>query len=55
MPKPYHIIATEDGNGYNVTIPENPNVSTHCRGQRFESAMLHQIGSRQSALTFFLA
>ena len=30
MPKPYHIIATEDEHGYNITIPENPNVSTHC-------------------------
>ena len=30
MPKPYHIIATEDGNGYNITIPENPNVSAYC-------------------------
>lgn len=30
MPKPYHIIATEDGNGYNITIPENPNISAHC-------------------------
>lgn len=30
MPKPYHIIATEDGNGYNITIPENPNVTAHC-------------------------
>ena len=30
MPKPYHIIATEDGDGYNITIPENPNVSAHC-------------------------
>ena len=30
MPKPYHIIATEDEHGYNITIPENPNVSAHC-------------------------
>ena len=30
MPKPYHIIATEDGDGYNITIPENPNVSARC-------------------------
>ena len=30
MAKPYHIIATEDENGYNITIPENPNVSAHC-------------------------
>ena len=30
MPQPYHIIATEDGDGYNITIPENPNVSAHC-------------------------
>ena len=30
MPKPYHIIATEDGNGYSITIPENPNVSARC-------------------------
>ena len=30
MPKLYHIIATEDGNGYNITIPENPNISAHC-------------------------
>lgn len=30
MPKPFHILATEDGNGYNITIPENPNVSAHC-------------------------
>jgi predicted RNA-binding Zn-ribbon protein involved in translation (DUF1610 family) len=30
MPKPYHIIATEDGNGYNITIPENSNVSARC-------------------------
>lgn len=31
MAQPYHIIATPDKNGgYNVTIPENPNVSAHC-------------------------
>ena len=30
MPKPYHIIATEDEHGYNITIPENPDVSAHC-------------------------
>lgn len=30
MPKPYHFIATEDGNGYSISIPENPNVSAHC-------------------------
>ena len=28
MPKPFHVIATPDENGYTVTIPENPNVST---------------------------
>ena len=27
MPKPFHVIATPDENGYTVTIPENPNVS----------------------------
>jgi len=30
MPKPFHVIATPDDNGYNVTIPENPNVSARC-------------------------
>ena len=30
MPKPDHIIATEDEHVYNITIPENPNVSAHC-------------------------
>ncbi len=30
MPKPYYIIATKNGNGYNITIPESPNVSAHC-------------------------
>ena len=30
MPKPFHVIATPDENGYTVTIPENPNVSAHC-------------------------
>ena len=30
MPKPFHVIATPDENGYTVTIPENPNVSTRC-------------------------
>lgn len=29
-PKPYHSIATEDGNSYNIIIPGNPNVSYHC-------------------------
>ena len=24
MPKPFHVIATPDENGYTVTIPENP-------------------------------
>ena len=30
MPKPRHIIACEGGNGYNITLPETPNVSAHC-------------------------
>lgn len=30
MPKPFHVIATPDENGYTVTIPENPNVSARC-------------------------
>lgn len=30
MPKPFHVIATPDENGYTITIPENPNVTTHC-------------------------
>ena len=30
MPNPYHITATEDGNGYNITILENSNVSAYC-------------------------
>ncbi len=30
MPKPFHVIATPDKNGYTVTIPENPNVSARC-------------------------
>lgn len=30
MASPYHIIATPDKNGgYNIVIPENPNVSAH--------------------------
>lgn len=30
MPKPFHVIATPDENGYIVTIPENPNISVRC-------------------------
>ena len=30
MPKPYHIIATEVRNGYNIMIPENPDISARC-------------------------
>lgn len=31
MATPYHIMATPDENGgYNIVIPENPNVSAHC-------------------------
>lgn len=30
MSKPFHVIATSDENGYTVTIPENPNVSSRC-------------------------
>ncbi len=30
MPKPFHVIATPDENGYTVTIPENQNVSARC-------------------------
>jgi hypothetical protein len=30
MSKPFHKIATPNDNGYNDTIPENPNVSARC-------------------------